>query len=201
MKERILTEADELVCRYGVKRITMDDIARQLGISKKTIYLHFKDKNDLIHVMIQDMLEKQRIVMDKGTAGAKNAVEEVFCVVTLLQGLLSKMNPMMFYDLQKYHPKVWSLFTNFRYEYMKKCLLKNLNRGIDEGYFRKDLDLEIIALLRLEQVDMIFNHTVYPAGKFMLSEVMTKITEHYLYGISTIKGHELIDQYKQVTEE
>lgn len=201
MRERILTEADELVCKYGVKRITMDDIARHLGISKKTIYLHFKDKNELIQVLMQSMLERQRLVMDSGTAGAKNAIEEVFFVVTLLQEMLSKMNPMMFYDLQKYHPQVWSLFTNFRYEYMKDCLLKNLTRGINEGLFRKDLDLEIIALLRLEQVDMIFNHTVYPAGKFMLSEVMTKITEHYLYGLCTMKGHKLINDYKQVTEE
>ena len=177
VRERILADADELICKFGVKRITMDDIARQLGISKKTIYQHFKDKNELIYVLFQNMLEKRMTAMDAQTATAGNAVEEVFLVVTGLQEMLSKMNPMVFYDLHRYHPDVWSLFKNFRYDYMKECLLKNLKWGIEEGYFRKELNQEIIALLRLEQVDMVFNQIVFPPGKFMLLEVMTEITE------------------------
>ncbi|MBC7912757.1 MAG: TetR/AcrR family transcriptional regulator [Pyrinomonadaceae bacterium] len=201
LRERILTETDELFCKFGVKRITMDDIARQLGISKKTIYQHFKDKNELVYVLNQFMLEKQMKEMDTNTAKAKNAVEEVFLVVTHLQEMLSKINPMMFYDLQKYHPEVWNLFKNFRYEFMRDCLLKNLHWGVDEGYFRKEINFEIIALLRIEQVDMIFNQLVFPPNKFMLSDVMTQITEHFLYGLCTLKGHKLINKYKQITEE
>ncbi|MEJ6982328.1 TetR/AcrR family transcriptional regulator [Pedobacter sp. P351] len=201
VRERILADADELICTFGVKRITMDDIARRLGISKKTIYHHFKDKNELIYILFQNMLEKHMAVMDAQTANAGNAVEEVFLVVTHLQGMLSKMNPMVFYDLQRYHPEVWTLFKNFRYAYMKECLLKNLKWGVEEGFFRKELNHEIIALFRLEQVDMVFNQIVFPPGKFMLLEVMTEITEHYLYGLCTLKGHKLINKYKQITEE
>jgi len=201
LKTRILTEADELFCKFGVKRITMDDIAKQLGMSKKTIYQHFKDKNELVFVLIQNMLELQMQEMDKRSAGAKNAVEEVFFVVTHLQEMLSKMNPMVFYDLQKYHPDVWTLFKDFRFTYMKDCLLKNLKRGVDEGYFRKEINFEIMALMRLEQVDMIFNQIIFPAGRFMILEVMTELTEHYLYGLCTLNGHRLINKYKQIIEE
>lgn len=201
LKERILTDADELFCTFGVKRITMDDIARQLGISKKTIYQHFKDKNELVYTLFQNMLEKHMKVMDAHTAIATNAVEEVFLVVTRLQEMLSKMNPMIFYDLQRYHPEAWALFKNFRYAYMKDCLMKNLKWGVDEGYFRKELNPEVMALMRLEQVDMIFNQIAFPPGKYMISEVMTEITEHYLYGLCTLKGHKLINKYKQITEE
>ncbi|MBC7916140.1 MAG: TetR/AcrR family transcriptional regulator, partial [Pyrinomonadaceae bacterium] len=73
--------------------------------------------------------------------------------------------------------------------------------GVDEGYFRKEINFEIIALLRIEQVDMIFNQLVFPPNKFMLSDVMTQITEHFLYGLCTLKGHKLINKYKQITEE
>lgn len=201
LKERILTEADELFCKFGVKRITMDDIAKQLGMSKKTIYQHFKDKNELVYVLIQNMLDMQMKAMDANTAKAGNAVEEVFLVVTHLQQMLSKMNPMIFYDLQKYHPETWNLFKNFRYSYMKECLLKNMSWGVEEGYFRKELNFEIIAVLRIEQVDMIFNQIVFPPGKYMITDVMTEITEHYLYGLCTLKGHKLINKYKHITEE
>ena len=201
LRERILTEADELFCKFGVKRITMDDIAKQLGMSKKTIYQHFKDKNELVYVLIQNMLDTQMKVMDAQTSLAANAVQEVFFVVTHLQDMLSKMNPMIFYDLQKYHPDVWTLFKNFRYSYMKDCLLKNLKWGVEEGLFRDTLNFEIISTMRIEQCDMVFNQIVFPPGKYMISDVLTEITEHYLYGLCTLKGHKLINKYKQITQE
>ncbi len=201
LRERILTEADELFCKFGVKRITMDDVAKQLGMSKKTIYQHFKDKNELVYVLMQTKLDIQMESMDAQAVLAANAVQEVFLVVTHLQEMLSKMNPMLFYDLQKYHPEVWTLFKNFRYSYMKECLLKNLKWGVEEGLFRDNLHFEIIATMRIEQCDMVFNQIVFPPGKFIMSEVMTELTEHYLYGLCTLKGHKLINKYKQITEE
>jgi len=201
LKERIITEAEALFFQYGIKRITMDDIARHLGISKKTIYLHFKDKDELVHVLITQMLSRETCVMDKSEMEAENAVKEIFFVVTHLKELLSKMNPMLFYDMQKYHPQTWKLFTNHRNEYMQGCLVKNMQRGIDEGLFRKEINMEILSIMRMEQVDMVFNQVAYAPGKFNLSEVMAEVTEHYLYGLCSLKGHALINQYKQITEE
>ncbi len=201
LKERIITESEALFFQYGIKRITMDDIARHLGISKKTIYLHFKDKDELVHVLITQMLNRETCVMDKSESEAENAVKEIFLVVTHLKELLSKMNPMLFYDMQKYHPQTWKLFTCHRDEYMQVCLIKNMQRGIDEGLFRKGINMEILSIMRMEQVDMIFNQVAYAPGKFNLSEVMAEVTEHYLYGLCSLKGHALINQYKQITEE
>jgi TetR/AcrR family transcriptional regulator, cholesterol catabolism regulator len=201
LKARIISEAEALFCQYGIKRITMDDIAKHLGISKKTIYLHYKDKDDLVHMLITDMLSRETCEMDRNESDSQDAIKEMFLVVTHLRALLSKMNPMIFFDLQKYHPKSWLLFKNYRYEYTKNCIAKNLKRGIEEGLFRKEIDLEIISIMRMEQIDMIFNQIAYGPGKFNLSEVMTEITEHYLYGLCTIKGHQLINKYKRATEE
>lgn len=201
LKERIFAQAEVLFCRYGIKRITMDDLARDLGISKKTIYLHFKDKDELVHLLITEMLGKESFVIARNELESQNAVEEIFQVVTQLSGLLSRMNPLIFYDLQKFHPNTWELFRNHRYVNMRGCLIRNFKRGIREGLFRKDLKMEILSIMRMNQVDAIFNHVVYPVGNFDLSEVMTEITEHFLYGLCTLKGHILINQYKQITEE
>ena len=201
LKERIIKEAEGLFCQFGIKRITMDDISKHLGISKKTIYQHFKDKNELVMLLISEMLQRENCSMDSNQSQAENAVAEIFLVVTHLQELLSKMNPAIFYDMQKYHPEAWGVFRAFRYEYMRACLVKNMERGIAEGLFRKEINLEIISIMRMEQVDMIFNQVVYAPGKFNLSQVMTEITEHYLYGLCTLKGHQLIIKYKQITEE
>jgi hypothetical protein len=140
-------------------------------------------------------------IMDANAAKATNAVEEVFFVVTHLQEMLSKTNPMIFYDLHKYHPEAWTLFKDFRFSYMKDCILKNIQSGKEDGYYRTEINAEIIALLRLEQVDMIFNQVVFPANKFSMLDVMTEVTEHYMYGLCTLKGHKLINKYKHITEE
>jgi len=200
-RERILVEAEDLFCKFGVKRITMDDIARDLGMSKKTIYQHFKDKNELVFASIKNLLEELRKNIELNRVKASNAVEEAFAIVTHLQSMLSKINPMIFYDIQKYHGEVWSLFKDFRYAYMKGCLLNNLKWGVAEGYFRKELNQEIISELRLEQVDMIFNQLVFTPGRFLITDVMTEVSEHFLYGLCTIKGHHLINKYRKITEE
>lgn len=179
----------------------MDDIAKHLGMSKKTIYHHFKDKNELVVDLIRNKLENQVCIMDKSTQDSINSVDEVFIEVNLMQSLLSKMNPMLFYDLQKYHPEAWTLFKLFRENSLFKVICQNLSRGITEGFYRKDINLEIIAKMRIQQIDSVFNQSTYPIGEFSILQVMTEVTEHYLYGICTLKGHKLINKYKQILEE
>ncbi|WP_207532044.1 TetR/AcrR family transcriptional regulator [Desertivirga arenae] len=201
LKQRILSEAEGLFCQYGIKRITMDDIAKHLGMSKKTIYQHFRDKDELVHVLITEMLNRQTCTMDVSCEQAPDAVKEILMVVTHLQELLSKINPMIFYDMQKYHPETWKVFTTHRNEYMQTCITKNIERGIKEGLFRKEINAEIISIMRMDQVDAVFNQVSFAPGKFNLSEVMTEITEHFLYGLCTLEGHKQVEQYKQLHSE
>lgn len=201
LKERILTEAECLFCHYGIKSITMDDIAKHLGISKKTIYQHFSDKNELVRIQIKNMMDRQQCLLNNNTDAAENPVHEVFLAVTHIQVLLSKMNPALFYDLQKYHPEAWQEFKNFRDKYLLECIQSNLKRGIEEGYYREEIDINILSRLRVQQIDMIFNKQAFPAAEFNLSEVMRLITEHFLYGICNSEGNKLIYKYKHINEE
>ncbi|MEJ5993277.1 TetR/AcrR family transcriptional regulator [Pedobacter sp. Du54] len=198
VKEYIVEEADKLFCQFGFKSVTMDDIAKHLGMSKKTIYQHFSDKDELVNILIQEKLSAQDCAMDFCASKAQDAVEELFFAITNIHELLSSMNPKLFYDLQKYHPKAWLTFKAFKEENLGKCIQLNLERGIKEGLYRNEIKTDILAQMRLEQVDLLFSQTNhYTMDKYNLVQVMVEITEHFLYGVCNLKGLEKINQYKK----
>lgn len=199
VKEYIVQEADKLFCQFGFKSVTMDDIAKHLGMSKKTIYQHFSDKDELVNILITDKLSNQDCTMDVCAANAENAVHEIFFAMTNVNELLTSMNPKLFYDLQKYHPKAWLHFKEFKEQNLGKTILTNLERGINEGIYRPELKKDILTEMRLEQVDLLFSsqHANYTMNnKYNIAQVMVEITEHFLYGICNEKGLALIDKYK-----
>ena len=192
LKEHILTEADTLFSNHGIKSVTMDDIAKHLGMSKKTIYLHFQDKNDLINILIKNRLENQECLIGDTVQNSENAIDEVFKCVTEVQAMLSNIHPTFMYDLQKYYTEAWKMFRKFRNESLYKNIYDNLVRGVSEGYYRKDMNLEVLTNLRLETIDLVFNQAIYSIKDYSISLIMKEISEHFLYGISTLEGHQLI---------
>ena len=152
VKEYIISESDKLFCQYGLKSVTMDDIAKQLGMSKKTIYSHFSDKNEIVNIVIEIKLNSQKCIISDCVACAENSVHEVSLGVTNMKELLSNLNPALFYDLQKYHPEAWMYFKDFREKHLFQTIHDNLKRGIDEGFYRKDLKTDILTQMRLEQM-------------------------------------------------
>ncbi len=202
VKDYIISESDNLFCQHGFKGVTMDDLAKHLGMSKKTIYTHFSDKNEIVNMVIENKLSHQKCVIKEGSENAENAVHELFFAVTNMQELLSNMNPNLFYDLQKYHPQAWLSFKNFRQKCLYETIYNNLMRGIREGYYRTDIKCDILTQMRLEQIDLIFsNSSAYTNGRYGIAPVMVELTEHFLYGVCSLKGHKLINKYKAITEE
>ncbi|HCN82197.1 MAG TPA: TetR/AcrR family transcriptional regulator, partial [Sphingobacteriaceae bacterium] len=118
-----------------------------------------------------------------------------------MESMLSNMNPMLFYDMQKYHPNAWLVFKTFRDSNLYKVIRNNLEWGIEEGFYRKELNLDIISRMRIEQIDMAFSHNSFVVNKHSVLQVMTELTEHYLYGICTLKGHKQVNKYKHINEE
>lgn len=202
VKQYIIAESDKLFCQYGFKSVTMDDIAKQLGMSKKTIYSHFADKNEIVNIVIDQRLNSNKDFIQETIRRSDNAVHEIFLALTNMKEQLSDINPSLFYDLQKYHPQAWLYFKDFREKYLFETIHDNLKRGIAESYFRKDIKADILTQMRLEQMDLIFsNSSSYTNGKYGIAYVMAELTEHFLYGICTLKGHKLINKYKEIIEE
>ncbi|HMO31488.1 MAG TPA: TetR/AcrR family transcriptional regulator [Lacibacter sp.] len=196
-KERILQKATEQFMRLGIRSVSMDDIAGLLGMSKKTIYQLFADKEELVDAVMQ--LEEQRMHHDCRSCAtrSRDAVEEVFLTMEQVNEQFSQMNPVVVYDMEKYHPRVFQRFQHMKNDFLLGIIRDNINRGIREGLYRPELNVDVISKYRLESTMLPFNLTLFPPGRYNLAELSNELAEHFLYGLATLKGHKLIIKYKQ----
>jgi len=196
----IVKGASELFMRYGLKSVTMDDIARHLSISKKTIYQHFSDKDELVNTFTAVVLENQEKELLSIENDCQNLMEGLHQTSEFLKNKVCNMNPSLMFDLKKYFPKAWKIFADFKRNYLKENLKRFLQKGMEEGYFRKDTNLEIICRMRLEQVELSFNPDIFPQNEFDLAEVHLQLFYHFVFGICTLKGHQEFNRVFQVQE-
>jgi AcrR family transcriptional regulator len=201
VKDRILNGAEELFFKYGIKSVTMDDIAKHLAVSKKTIYQFYTDKNEILETLMSQRMKANECEFRKIAKESANVVEEVFATMKHMSEMFSQMNPNLFYDMQKYHPNSWVLFKKFKEECIERIVEESLNRGIKQGLVRADINTKIIARLRMEEVEIGFSPQAFPPNKFKIIDVQLALLEHFLHGICTIKGHKLINKYKEIIEE
>lgn len=195
-KKRILKTAVELFSRYGFRSISMDDIAHQLGMSKKTLYQYFSDKDEIVKLAIQNHLAQEREVLQQIKTEVKDAVDFILRVNTYLMRNIRDTSSAAIYDLKKYHGEAWELVGKFRTEFLLKTVRENLRAGIEEGNFRIDLNVDVIARLRLEEVSMLLNQDLFPRTQFNLAEVSASILDHFIAGIATENGKKLYRKYK-----
>lgn len=193
---RIKQKAHDLVMQFGIRSVSMDDIAGALGMSKKTIYQYFADKDELIEAVIKDRIEESQLCCERDKANAKDAVHEVFLAMEMMQELFQNMNPAVIYDMEKFHPKAFSHFTKHKHQFLYNVLSDNIERGIKEGLYRSEIDIDIIVKARLENMMLAFNQQLFPKNKFSLVVVETQLTEHFLFGLASTKGYKLILKYQ-----
>lgn len=194
---RILAGAEELFIRYGIKSVTMDDLARHLGMSKKTIYSEFPDKNTIVVQLVGSSVREHFHQMEAMADTARDSVEEIMLMMRYTNEIFGSVNPNVFYDMQRHHPEAWQTFRRFKDEFILNQITRNLENGRNQGLYRSDFNIRIIAQLRLEQVESVLNPLHFPPEKFNLKDVNFQLLEHFLFGICTLKGHKLILKYKQ----
>ena len=196
-REKILVRAHELFNRFGIRRVTMDEIALKAGISKKTIYQSFENKDELVDAVLGEHLNKNLTLCGGNKDKAENAVHEIILNIDAVQELMGEMNPTVFYDLEKYHHSAFLKLYQHKNSFMFKTVKENLEWGIKDGLYREDLNVDVMTKIRLETMFLPFNQDVFPYAKYNLADVERQTLEHYLYGIATVKAHKLIDKYKQ----
>jgi AcrR family transcriptional regulator len=201
VKEKIAKETFGLFCQRGIKSVSMDDIAQHLSMSKKTIYKWYENKDEIVCFAVSSYLKTIECNCEGVLNESGNAVEELFNIMGTTREIFSSIHPSIFHDLQKYHANAWRLWQDHKNQYIFGKVKQNLERGIAEGLFRKDLDVEVIARMRLVQIELPFDERLFPRHQFELMRVQMASLEHYMLGIATLKGHKLINEYKHITEE
>ena len=199
--DRIISGGEELFSQQGIKSVTMDDIAKHLGMSKKTIYLHFKDKNELVIALVKKRQHEDENQLCVMIGKSENVIEEMINMMKASEEIFSRINPVVIHDLQKYHPDAWKEFQKFKAEVLITTLEQLLSKGIKQGYVRPEIDVKIMARLRLNEVEMGFNPSLFPIAEFSIWKVQYQFLEHFNYGICTLKGYKLLNQYKNILDE
>lgn len=196
-KERILWKAHELFNRSGFRRVTMDEIALKTGMSKKTIYQLFANKDEIVDAVVAELINKSIYTCEQNVVKAENAVHEIFLNIQMIEEMMCDMNPSVYEDMEKFFPTVYQKFFQYKNDYILKNVRKNIERGIEEGLFREELNVDIISKFRIATLFIPFNQDVYPYARYNLTDVEVETIELYLYGIATIEGQKLIQKYKQ----
>jgi AcrR family transcriptional regulator len=197
VKSRIKQKADELFRRYGIRSITMDEIANQLGISKKTIYQSFADKDELVDEVITDLLLYNKERCNKDRFKADNAVQEVFFAMEMMDEMFENMNPTILFDLERNHPQTFKKFQHHKHSFLFQVIKDNIERGKKEELYRDDINTDVVARVRLETVMFPFNPEIFPKSKFNLVDLEQQMIEYFLFGIASLKGYKLILKYKK----
>lgn len=197
IKDRIQSKAHELFLQYGIRSVSMDDIAAQLGVSKKTLYQSFTDKEEMVDAVLQYEIEHGQQDCRQCFQQSKDAVDEIFLLMERIVEQFRNMNPMVLYELQKFHFNAFQKFLKYKNGFLLDMIRKNIDRGIREELYRPEINADVLSKFRLESMMIAFNMNVFPPRKYNLAEVTLEIIEHQLYGLATLKGHKLILKYKQ----
>ncbi len=198
--KRILKGAIELFLQAGIKSVTMDDIAKYLGMSKKTIYLYFADKNELVVALMKMRMKEDADYMESITDKGKNVVLQMFNMMKCSEEMFARMNPILMHDLQKYYPDAWKEFQKFKSEVIIITLEGLLKQGIEEGYIRPDIDVKIMARMRMAQIESGFNPVTFPPAEFNAWTVQQQFLQHFNYGICTLMGYKLLNEYQNKSQ-
>lgn len=199
VQERIMDTAFGLFRQFGTRSITMDDIAERMGISKKTLYAHFTDKDDMVTQTIDRFIVQVKEECFTDREQSKDAIQELFLVMDMLDRRIRNMNPVIILDLQKFHSKAYQLFLDYQNNTLTTMIRENLERGIREKVYRPDLDIKILTQYRIHACMICFQPEVFPVGYDMM-KVQKVLLENFLYGVASMEGYQLIEKYKQLSQ-
>ncbi len=195
LKQSILAKAEQLFKKYGIKSVTMDDLARALGISKKTLYQHVPNKAELIHEILSNYTCSEKDALDQIRQQARDAVEEMLHIARFVVEMLRDMSDTVLYDLQKYYRQSWEMIQRLHKEHIYEVIRSNLVRGQQEGLYREDIDPSIIARLYVSKTLHVVDEDLFPKGQFRKEEVVRQHILYHIRGVSSEAGLRRLSLY------
>ncbi|TXN37424.1 TetR/AcrR family transcriptional regulator [Flagellimonas hymeniacidonis] len=193
MREKILHKATELFLNLGFKSVTMDDLANEMGISKKTIYSHFENKTKLVEESTLDLFWFISNGIDEIIALKKNPIKELYEIKKFAMLHLKDEKSSPQYQLQKYYPKIHETLKQKQYEVMQECVFDNVERGVDMGIYRDNLNVNFVGRIYFSGVMSIKDNDLFPKHIFSTPQLMDYYLEYHLRGIVTPKGRKILN--------
>lgn len=183
-----MEKATEVFMRYGVKSVTMDDLAKSLGVSKKTIYKYYSDKNDLVKHIVKAKTQLDKTVCESSKLQAVNAIDELILISKSVSDMFGQLHTSVFFDLKKYHREAWDIMEAHKNDYVRHQIIDNIQRGISEGLYRKNLDSNIISTVYLTTMDAIFDGLSFNQSNINLSTILIEVIRFQIRGMANDRG-------------
>jgi len=200
MKDTILQKAGDTFLKLGFKSVTMDDIANELGISKKTIYKYFKNKADLVDeatIYMHEVMNKKALkVYNMGY----NAIEENFEVNKVFTGFMQNLDDSPIYQLQKYYPETYNKIMSHEFCVFKDCLLSNIEKGINEEVYRKNIIIDQVTKFYFSLIMSIHDSKLYTYNKNSINKLELNVLEYHTRAIATEKGLKILEEQLQLNK-
>ena len=194
----ILKKAGETFIRLGVRSVTMDDLCRELGISKKTLYAHFEDKNALVFAVLKahiDFMEREATVVFNQES--ENPMAQFIQFTECMAPQMQSMHPALLHDLQKYHQDAWKFLENHKSTFVFELIRQNLERGMKAGYYRDSINVPLVASFYTSLADELLGGKRFPNQPLTLSEIHREMIHYHLHGIASEKGFEYLKKTAQ----
>lgn len=185
---KILDKSEELFFRVGIKSITMDDIARELGMSKKTVYLFVDNKKDLVEKVMKRYIEKEASFFQTIDTQKLNAIDIIVEIIKHVHKSLGNLPLSAIYDLQKYYPKSWSMFNGFKKEFIFKTMESIIRKGKEEGLFRANIKETLIANFYVLAIEDTLNPSNFPENKYNFKDTYFEYIIYHLHGLASEEG-------------
>jgi AcrR family transcriptional regulator len=191
-KQEILNTTRTLFMRYGIKSVTMDDIARELGISKKTLYQSFENKQELIERTFEAHVQDEVRLIEEVKTSARDSIDEILKIARYVIQMLRKTSPTVMYDLEKYYRRTWLQVKQLHSRHIYNYILDNIKRGIEKGLYRPELKPELIARIYVANTS---GQLEIPASETNLEEMVREYTIYHIHGIATPMGIDCLNDY------
>jgi len=203
MNDELTSLLNRIACmyrKYGIKSVTMDDVSRELGISKKTLYQYFVDKNDLVNKIVDLEISQKETEFDAIASQNLNAIEEILEVSRLAHHMQQEYSPATEHDLRKYYPLLYEKIHQARRLRMYELILQNMKKGKEQGIFRKELNEEVIAKLYVSRLMSIFENSMFSMDELSRPEVINEILSYHIHGIANEKGLAILKKLPDMME-
>ena len=194
-KERIIAQSMMLFLRYGIKSITMDDISRELGMSKKTLYQYVDNKADLIDNIICQHINNEKMALTAIRKFTNDAIEEMLMIAKHVIQLLRQTPPSMAYDLQKHYRLSWDMMEKFNQKHIYNVIKDNIDNGIEQGIYRADINSDIVAKLYVAKSSFVVDEILFPLSEYNKETLFKEYIDYHIHGIASPKGLKLLKKH------
>lgn len=200
-KEQLVVSISDLFLKYGLRSTSMDDISAHLKISKKTLYQIFENKDDVVEQVMYYRFENLRRETSPEEVSKIGPVRFLYEMKKHIIANLNTLLPANYFDLRKYHPEVDRRTGEERDKIMKTVLKGILSAGMEKGFFRKDLDMELQMYIFNRQMSFLIEQEIPADMVYPVPLLISTILDNFILTISTSKGVEEFEKIRKEEEE